>query len=151
MTNEEARKEYLRKWRYENRESRREYLRKWRAKNREEYNERQRMRKAENIEEHKEYVRKHKAKDINSIGITKNCIRTQSNRILLKTHSKLKGYEIHHCFGYDDPNNFIYIPRAIHLKIHQLLRDHKIQAESYHWNVIRDLVNSCEDYTYIRI
>lgn len=88
--------------------------------------------------------------DLNSNGQPKHRIRRLSARLLYRTHSKLQGYQIHHCFGYDDFRKFIYIPRELHLEIHQLLRDLKISPDSDHWNVIRDLVNSCEEYTYIR-
>lgn len=105
-------------------------------------------------EEHKDEfiarVRKRQVKDVNSKGITKNHIRVRSKRLLFKTHAKLTGYQIHHCFGYDDWKKFIYIPRSLHLQIHRLLRSLKIPAASEHWNVIRDLVNSCDQYTYIR-
>lgn len=90
------------------------------------------------------------SEDLNSNGIPKCNIRTRSRKILGKCHAKLPGYEIHHCFGYEDPNKFLYIPKSLHLKIHQFLRDNKIPADSDHWFAIRELVNSCEEYTYIR-
>jgi hypothetical protein len=95
----------------------------------------------------------HKArqrKDLNMQGKEKHCIRRMSSHILRKCHAMLPGYQIHHCFTYDDPNKFIYIPKSLHLRIHQLLRDDKIPADSDHWMAIRDLVNSCEEYLYIR-
>lgn len=128
----EYNRKYTRKYIDEHRESRNEYKRKYNS-------------------EHREQIRKYKASDVNSVGITKNYIRLMSNNILFETHSKLPGYEIHHCFGYEDPNRFIYIPKTLHRKIHQQLRDNKISADSNHWNSIRELVNSCEEYTYIKI
>lgn len=128
-------KERRRKHYAENRESLNEYKRKWRAEHREE----RRIRK-----------KKKRAEDVNSAGKPKSSIRRISRHILLDIHAKLPGYEIHHCFGYDDPNRFIYIPSTLHLQIHKLLRDNNIPADSVHWNVIRDLVNRCEEYTYIR-
>lgn len=108
----------------------------------------------EHREEHREelraYMRKYKAEDLNKNGATKKSIRDQSRRILEKSHAKLPGYQIHHCFGYEDPRKFIYIPKSLHLQIHQLLRDKKIPADSDHWMAIRDLVNSCEEYVYIK-
>jgi hypothetical protein len=109
-----------------------------------------RKRRAEHHKEYHEYLMEYKAKDVNSYGVPKSQIRVQSGNILDRIHSKLQGYEIHHCFSYDDPNKFIYIPRTLHLQIHQLLRDKNISAEANHWNAIRDLVNSCGEYTYIR-
>lgn len=106
--------------------------------------------KNEHRDEHNRSVRRFMVSDVNKSGLTKSSIRMRSSRILFKTHSKIKGYEIHHCFGYEDENKFIYIPKNLHTQIHRLLRDNKIPADSNHWNAIRDLVNSCEDYTYIR-
>lgn len=172
MTKEERReyrREYLRKWKAEHREKLREKhnsrLRECRAERREEYNTRVRERRAEHKEELNARMRERRSKrreefnarmkikraeDMNSNGVTKSYIRVESGRILDKCHAKLSGYEIHHCFGYEDPSKFIYIPRELHIKIHQLLRDKKIPADSDHWHLIRELVNSCEEYTYIR-
>lgn len=91
------------------------------------------------------------AKDLNSQGVTKNHIRTKSRIYLFSKHSKLSGYEIHHAFGYDDCTKFIYIPKTLHLQIHKLLRDNNISSDTNHWMSIRDLVNSCEQYTYISV
>lgn len=145
------RNENLKKRRAKQREKYRERNRKRYAENPEKYLERSNRRYLENPEKYNERKRKYMSEDVNSDGVPKANIRTSSRRILCKSHSKLKDYEIHHCFGYEDPNKFIYIPRDLHLKIHQLLRDNKIPSDSNHWNAIRDLVNSCEEYTYIRI
>lgn len=148
------RKEYMRKYmsryRSENRTKLNADHRSRRAERRDEYSARLRNRRAEHKEEWNAYMRKKIAEDVNSVGVTKSHIRRRSRRILDRIHDKLQCYEIHHCFGYEDPNKFIYIPRDLHLKIHQLLRDNNIPVDSDHWNVIRDLVNSCEEYTYIR-
>ena len=104
----------------------------------------------EHREEHNERKRQYRNEDINDTGVTKHHIRCRSRLILYNSHAKLTGYEIHHCFGYEDPNKFIYIPKTLYTQIHQLLRDNNLHADSDHWNVIRDLVNSCEEYTYIR-
>lgn len=117
---------------------------------RDRYNERRRKRTNEHHEEYIERKIKKRTEHVNSAGVPKSQIRVQSGKILDRIHSKLQGYEIHHCFGYDDPNRFIYIPKNLHTQIHRLLRDNNIPADSDHWNVIRDLVNSCEEYTYIR-
>ena len=90
--------------------------------------------------------------DTNSLGQTKNIIRNKSSRYLFNVlkHTKLKGYEIHHCFGYDDYRNFIYIPKSLHLKIHQYLRDNHIDADTDHYNQIVHLIIACEEYVYIK-
>lgn len=135
----------------EQRSKRNEYKRKRRAEHREEHRERQRKCRAEHPEEIKERHRKQRSRNLNASGDKKSHIRLQSRRYLSRKHSKLEGYEIHHCFGYEDRKKFIYIPKTLHLKIHQLLRENNIPADSDHWMAIRDLVNSCEQYTYISV
>ena len=103
-------------------------------------------------EEQKARCRAYKRTDTNSLGKTKNSIRSKSSRYLFNVlnHTKLKGYEIHHCFGYDDYRNFIYIPKSLHLQIHQFLRDNGISADTDHYNKIVHLIIACEDYVYIK-
>ena len=125
-------------------------MRKRYSEHREERIEYQKKYNAEHREEYKARMKKYYAEDLNKNGVTKQYIRFSSRRILEKCHSKLPNYEIHHCFGYEDPSKFIYIPRELHIKIHQLLRDKKIPAESNHWKNIAEIVNECENYTYIR-
>lgn len=90
--------------------------------------------------------------DTNFQGRPKAYIRQQSNYYLFNTlkHSKLKGYEIHHCFGYDDYKCFIYIPKELHLQIHQYLRDNGISADTDHYNKIAHLVVAWDGYVYIK-
>lgn len=90
---------------------------------------------------------------MNSSGTTKSSIRGQSRRILFdqRKHTKLKDYQIHHCFGYDDSSKFIYIPKSLHIKIHQYLRDNNIDADSNHYDYIKHMINECEEYTYISV
>jgi hypothetical protein len=143
------REEYIqgiRKYCAEHLEEHIQRIRKYYAEHEEERIQRIRKYKEERIQ----HIRKYKANDVNSTGVTKTKIRTKSRYRLFKTHAKLLGYEIHHCFGYDDPSKFIYIPRKLHLQIHQLLRDKNVSAESNHWNTIRDHVTGCEEYTYVR-
>lgn len=103
--------------------------------------------------EYREYHREYKMKDINSNGKTKDSIRFQSRYILFKQrkHTKFKDYEIHHCFGYDNPTKFIYIPKSLHNKIHQYLRDNNIDADSNHYEYIKRMINECTEYTYISV
>ena len=91
---------------------------------------------------HKEDHNAYKKSDTNSEGITKNCIRSKSNYYLFKVlnHTKVEGYEIHHCFGYDDYRHFIYIPKALHLQIHQYLRDNNVDADSNHYAQIEHII-----------
>ena len=101
------------------------------------------------MDEHKNYVKDKYANDENYRF--KHNTRVSSYHILFKKrhHSKLKGYEIHHCFGYDDPSRFIYIPRELHRAIHALLRDNSIDADSNHFNSIAQLINECTEYAYL--
>jgi hypothetical protein len=87
---------------------------------------------------------------LNNSGAKKSNIRNLSSCYLSRRHSKIEGYEIHHCFGYEDPNKFLYIPKSLHNTIHRFLWDNGIPADIDHWIKIRDLVNSCDEYTYIR-
>ena len=98
-----------------------------------------------------EYYREYTKNDLNSNGKTKHNIRGQSYYILFKQreHTKIKGYQIHHCFGYEDPNKFIYIPKVLHTKIHRFLRDNNIDADSNHYKYIVHMINECTDYTYV--
>ena len=103
-------------------------------------------------EKYKAYSKAYSKSDTNSLGQTKRSIRSKSSRYLFNVlkHTKLKGYEIHHCFGYDDYRNFIYIPKSLHLQIHQFLRDNGISADTDHYNKIVHLINACEEYVYIK-
>ena len=94
----------------------------------------------------KEYFRS----DVNSLGQTKASIRMKSQYILKKMNLHIDGYEIHHCFGYEDPSKFIYISKSLHSKIHQYLRDNNIDASTDHWMSIRDIVNDTDEFTYIK-
>ena len=70
-------------------------------------------------EETKEYMKAYMKSDVNSFGVSKNNIRRKSRYILKKMNLNIPDYEIHHCFGYEDPSKFIYISKSLHLKIHQ--------------------------------
>lgn len=101
----------------------------------------------------KEYQKEYYKHDLNSNGKTKNYIRKRSNAILFsqRKHTKLKDYQIHHAFGYDDPFKFIYVSKSLHCKIHQYLRDNNIDADSNHYDFIKHMINECEEYTYISV
>ena len=107
-----------------------------------------------NIEHYKAYQKAYKKDytkaEVNSLGQTKASIRQKSQRILKKSGIKIPGYQIHHCFGYEDPSKFIYISKSLHLKIHQFLRDNNIDASSDHWMEIRDIVNESDEFWYIK-
>ena len=101
-------------------------------------------------EAHKEERYAYKKAEVNSLGESKSSIRLKSRYILKKSGIKISDYEIHHCFGYEDPSKFIYISKSLHLKIHQYLRDNNIDASNDHWMAIRDIVNSTDEFMYIK-
>ena len=101
-------------------------------------------------EEFNAYMKAYSKSDVNSLGQTKQSIRMKSNRILKQMNLHIDGYEIHHCFGYEDPSKFIYISKSLHSKIHNYLRDNNIDASTDHWMLIRDLVNDTDEFTYIK-
>ena len=98
----------------------------------------------------KAYKKAYNQSDVNTLGQTKTSIRAKSQRYLNKSGIKIHGYEIHHCFGYEDPSKFIYISKSLHLKIHKYLRDNNIDASTDHWMLIRDIVNDTNEFTYIK-
>ena len=106
-----------------------------------------------NDPEYRDYFKEYRRTELNSKGKTKMSIRAKSNYILFdqRHHTKIKDYEIHHCFGYEDPSKFIYIPKSLHNKIHQYLRDNNITADSNHYDYIKYMLNDCEEYTYISV
>ena len=101
-------------------------------------------------EQHNEYSKAYRQADVNAAGETKHSIRIKSRTILKQMNMNIPGYQIHHCFGYEDPSKFIYCSKALHLKIHAYLREHNISADKDHWMAIRDLVNSTDEFVYIK-
>ena len=101
-------------------------------------------------EQYKSYQKAYQKSDVNSLGQTKQSIRMKSQYILKRMNLHIPGYEIHHCFGYEDASKFIYISKSLHLKIHQYLREHNIDASCDHWMTIRDLVNDTDEFWYIK-
>ena len=98
----------------------------------------------------KAYKKAYTKNEVNLLGQTKANIRQKSRIILKKSGIKIHGYQIHHCFGYEDPSKFIYISKSLHMKIHQFLRDNNIDADTDHWMQIRDIVNSADEFVYIK-
>lgn len=96
-------------------------------------------------ESHKDYYndysKKYSKADVNSFGKTKDSIRQKSKYYLKKHGTKIPGYQIHHCFTYDEPYKFIYCSREKHLEIHQYLRDNNINANTNHYEQIKHLLD----------
>lgn len=135
-----------------NKEKEREYHKAWEQAHREELNAYKKAYNKAYNKAHREELNAYHKSDTNSFGKTKHSIRVRSRIYLFNVlnHTKLNGYEIHHCFGYDDYRNFIYIPKSLHLKIHQFLRDNGISADTDHYNKIVHLIIECEEYVYIK-
>ena len=133
----EQRKAYKKEWYEANKESEKAKKKAWNEAKKE---QRKAYRQAHK-EDYNEYIRNYKKNDVNSLGQTKESIRHKSNYILKKSGIKIPGYEIHHCFTYDDPSKFIYCSKEIHLKIHQFLRDNNIDADSDHYEQIKHLLD----------
>ncbi len=157
-------KEYYEAHREERKELMKAYYKankdKWKAYNKAHKDERnegtkkwQQANKAKYRAYQRAYQRAYLKSDTNSSGATKNSVRQRSNGYLFNTlkHTKLEGYEIHHCFGYEDYKCFIYIPKKLHLQIHQYLRDNNISADSNHFSQIAHLINDWDGYTYIKV
>ena len=157
----EQRKEYMKAYRQAHKEQCKEYQKAYIQAHKEERKEYKKAYYQAHKEYYKAYYQAHKENykaynkaykkaDVNSLGQTKNYIRKKSNNILKQMNLKIPGYENHHCFGYEDASKFIYISKSLHLKIHQFLRDNKISADTDHWMAIRDLVNSTDEFMYIK-
>lgn len=97
--------------------------------------------KEANREKLNAYWREYRKADVNSFGKSKDNIRTQSLRYLKKHGTKIPGYQIHHCFTYDEPYKFIYCSKEKHLEIHQFLRDNDIDANTNHYEQIKHLLD----------
>ena len=145
-------KEYMKAWYQEHKEEMKAQMKSWEQANKEERKAYMKAWNQAHKEEYNGYQKAYQKSDTNSLGQTKKSIRAKSSRYLFNVlkHSKMDGYEIHHCFGYDDYRNFIYIPKSLHLKIHQYLRDNCIDADTDHYNKIVHLIIACEEYVYIK-
>ena len=139
-------KAYKKAWHAANKESEKAKMKAWNTAHKEEFKAYQKSWNAANKDKRIAYMKS----DVNCLGQTKASIRQKSWQILKQMNLKIPGYEIHHCFGYEDASKFIYISKSLHLKIHQYLRDNNIEADSDHWMQIRDIVNSTDEFMYIK-
>lgn len=153
----EKQKEYQKSYRDSHKKEKKEYNKDYYQAHKEKHKARcnawYQAHKEEYMAYHIGYTKTYNKTDSNSFGVTKNSIRNRSNYYLFNIlkHTKLKGYEIHHCFGYDDYKSFVYIPKELHLQIHQFLRDNEIIADSNHFSQIVHLINAWNGYTYIKV
>ena len=140
QAHKEERKAYNQAYHQAHKEERKAYYQTMKAYYQEHKEERKVYHEAHR-EEINEYARVYYKNDINSHGKSKGIIRSKSLYYLNKYGTKIPGYQIHHCFTYDDPSKFIYCSKETHLKIHQFLRDNKIDADSNHYKQIKHLLD----------
>ena len=116
------RKEYFKAYYQAHREEKKAYMKAWQ-------------------QSHKEELKEYKKADVNSLGQSKHSIRMKSQYYIKKYGTKIPGYQIHHCFTYDDPYKFIYCSKEMHRLIHAYLRQHNIDADSNHYEYIKHLLD----------
>ena len=132
-----SKKEYYKAHKEEHKAS----VKAWREVNKEHCNEYMKAYRQANKEEYNAYTKAYNQSDVNSLGQTKDSIRKKSRRYLKKYGTNIPGYEIHHCFGYDDASKFIYCSIEMHRTIHKYLRNNNISADSDHYKYIEHLLN----------
>lgn len=118
-------------------QDRKEYKKAWNQAHKEECNARSKAW----YHAHKEYFKEYRKADVNSFGQTKQSIRRKSRQFLNKYGTKIPEYEIHHCCTYTEPYKFIYCSKEMHLKIHNYLRQHNIDADTDHYDQIKYLLD----------
>ena len=146
----QAHKEELKAYQKAYYQEHKEELKAYQKAHKEELKEYKKAYRQAHKEECKEYQKAYRKADVNSKGQTKHSIRQKSQYILKKMNLNIPDYEIHHRFAYEDPSKFIYCSKSLHRKIHQYLRDNNIDASSDHWMTIRDIVNSADEFMYIK-
>ena len=96
---------------------------------------------AANKEQYNAYRYAYTKSDVNSLGQTKQSIRSKSRYYLNKYGTKIPGYQIHHSCTYNDPYKFIYCSKEMHRLIHAYLKQHNIDADSDHYEQIKHLLD----------
>ena len=113
----------------------------WQESHKEQYKATVKAWHKEHKEERKEWCRNYHKADVNSNGVRKSNIRVKSWRYLKKYGTKIPGYQIHHCCTYTEPYKFIYCSKEMHLLIHAYLKQHNIDADSDHYDLIKHLLD----------
>ena len=113
----------------------------WQESHKEQYKATVKAWHKEHKEERKEWCRNYHKADVNSNGIRKSNIRVKSWRYLKKYGTKIPGYQIHHCCTYTEPYKFIYCSKEMHRLIHAYLKQHNIDADSDHYDLIKHLLD----------
>lgn len=140
MTKEEK-KEYDRAYYQAHKQERKQEQKAYYEAHREERINHQKAYNQAHRAEHNKWKKNYNKGDVNSLGQTKQSIRFKSYYYLTKNGSKIPGYEIHHCFTYDEPFKFIYCSKEMHRLIHSYLREHNIDADSEHYEQIKHLLD----------
>lgn len=134
-------KEHSKEYRQAHKEYYKNRFKKWYVEHKEEIKTKYKAYYKENKEKINEYSKLYKKKDVNSLGQTKENIRSISRQYISKYGTKIPGYEIHHCCTYTEPYKFIYCSREMHYMIHSYLRQHNIDADSDHYEQIKHLLD----------
>ena len=130
-------KEYNKAWYESHKEQRKEYHKSYYQANKDKV----KAKKKDWREANKEQIKAYNKADLNYLGQNKGLIRAKSQRYLNKYGTKIPGYEIHHCCSYSEPYKFIYCSIAMHNLIHAYLRQHNIDADSNHYELIKHLLD----------
>lgn len=134
-------KEYAKAYYQANKEEEKFKKKAWRKANKAYLNSYEKRYREANKIECAQYSQKYKAQDLNSLGQTKYSIRRKSQYYLRKYGKPIEGYEIHHCFTYNEPYKFIYCSRQMHRLIHSYLKQHNIDADTEHYEYIKHLLD----------
>ena len=137
----QAHKEQAKAWREAHKEQTKAYQKAYKQVHKEQTKAYQKAYKQAHKEQRNAYTINYMKNDVNSFGESKNNIRSKSRYILKKYGTKIPDYEIHHCFGYEDPTKFIYCSKEMHHLIHSYLRQHNIDADSDHYKYIKHLLD----------
>ena len=104
-----------------------------------------------NLEAKRKRIASYNKTKVNSEGTLLISVRNKSNRHLVTNlgFKKIPGYNIHHCFSYDDPERFVYLPKTLHHDIHRFLRLNKIDAKIDHFEQIRSILEESRVAVYL--
>ena len=122
----EDRKDYMKAYKKAHKEEIKAYYKSWKEAHKERCNT---------------YAKSYISNDLNSFGQTKHNIRQKSQYYLIKYGQRIDGYEIHHCFTYNEPYKFIYCSKEMHRLIHAYLKKHNIDADTEHYDYIKHLLD----------
>lgn len=90
--------------------------------------------------------------DVTSDGKPRRNVRATSKKYLKRFGiEKQKGYVIHHCCGYENPDKFVYLPVELHNKIHKFLRANNIIADSNHYDMIKNMLSESDKPTFVHL